>query len=108
LPLIAQKLKNSTTPRPFTSVINSSQIKSIDLKNSKHLSNQSFALPLDQQSQASTNLSLLSITSNDEQEFMPIKKTYGQFNYFSYFERYMNRKSKFKISTHLLPKYDLY
>lgn len=48
-----------------------------------------------------TNISLLTLNSD---ETLPPKKSYGNFQYFSYFERYMNRRSPVKIPSYLLPK----
>ena len=48
-----------------------------------------------------TNISLLTLNSD---ETLPPKKSYGSFQYFSYFERYMNRRSPVKIPSYLLPK----
>lgn len=51
---------------------------------------------------ASVNISLFNVDS--EQNFELERKEYGKFNYFSYFERYMNRIAKRKIPYNLLPK----
>ena len=56
---------------------------------------------LDKMSVVSTNLSLLSLESD---QTLPFFKTYGQFDYFSYFEKYMNIRSKFKIPKELMPE----
>ena len=56
----------------------------------------------DDASETSTNISLLSLESK---ELLPQRKSYGNFNYVSFFEKYMNRRSKYKLSPHLMPKY---
>jgi len=55
----------------------------------------------DKVSVCSTNISLFSMESS---KTLPEAKSYGNFKYFSYFERYMNRRAIVKIPTHLMPK----
>lgn len=50
----------------------------------------------------SIDISLFNVES--EHNFQLDRKEYGKFNYFSYFERYMNRIAKWKIPSYLLPK----
>jgi hypothetical protein len=57
-------------------------------------------------SDASSNISLFSINSASTND-VNLNRTYGLFNYKSFFEQYMNGRSKFKILKSNLPKYIL-
>ena len=58
---------------------------------------------LDELSVASTNLSLLSVASTEKS--LPLFRTYGKFNYFSYYEKFMDMRSKHRIPRHLMPEF---
>ncbi len=51
----------------------------------------------------STNVSLMTVNSSKYNDFN-LNRTYGNFNYKSYFEQYMNGRSKFKILKSNMPK----
>ena len=55
----------------------------------------------EQDSLDGTNISLFSTESD---RTLPVMKSYGNFDYFSYFERYMNRRAVVKIPINYLPK----
>jgi len=50
---------------------------------------------------ASTNISLLSLDSNKS---LPLFKKYGNFKYYTYYEKFMNIRSKVKIPRDLMPE----
>jgi hypothetical protein len=52
-------------------------------------------------SQASTNLSMFSLAQTDHT--LPKMKKYNQFNYRSFFERYLNRRAAVKIPSYNMP-----
>ena len=57
---------------------------------------------LDEVTVASTNLSIFSMTNSDRS--MPLFRTYGKFNYFSYYEKFINMRSKNRIPKELMPE----
>jgi hypothetical protein len=69
---------------------------------SSRTADRQFMKSLDELSVASTNLSLFSIASTKRS--LPLFKTYGKFNYFSYYEKFMNMRSKHRIPRHLMPE----
>jgi hypothetical protein len=86
-----------TQKQHYTSQLSLTSTKKIDLIKLNETSCDDF----DKVSVCTTNISLLSIESK---KTLPEIKSYGNFKYFSYFERYMNRRMAVKIPTHLMPK----
>ncbi len=89
----------STNSRPLTSLANN---KSVSFKKpNDHKSANDEEDIYEHVSETSTNLSMFSLAQSDHT--LPKMKKYNQFNYRSYFERYMNRRAVVKIPTYNMP-----
>ncbi|CAF0887739.1 unnamed protein product [Brachionus calyciflorus] len=93
--------------RPFSSSNNLSTFRNSNAKapvGTSSLAIQRAQNENDDSENESINISLLNVDSETNFDINNHRKEYGQFSYFSYFERYMNRIAKRKIPSYLLPR----
>ncbi|RNA32918.1 hypothetical protein BpHYR1_030542, partial [Brachionus plicatilis] len=97
---------SSSPLRPYSSSNNFSRrqstVRTTSGRNPPSLHRLNDDLPIETDNN-SVNISLLNLESEQNFEIKD-RKEYGKFNYFSYFERYMNRIAKRKIPSFLLPR----